>query len=110
MTDQRGVRLDANEYASRTATKQAGVSWPFPVDRRLDQLVEAANGAGANVRRSELVAAIVAAAPADPETLLRMILAWRTSPVRDVVIGVGGAAQVVEIPRFGPGRRSADAG
>ncbi|QQW33523.1 hypothetical protein [Mycobacterium marinum] len=110
MADQRGVKLDANEYASRTVTKQSGVSWPFPVDRRLDQLVEVANAAGANVNRSELVAAIVAAAPDDPEQLLRMALDWRRCQVRDVVIGIGDAAKVVEIPRFRPGRRRADAG
>lgn len=107
MADQQGVRLDADDYASRVVTKQAGVSWPFPVDRRLDQLVELANRVGANVRRSELVAAIVAAAPDDPEKLLRIILDWRTRHVRDVVIGVDDAAKVVKIARFPPGRRRA---
>lgn len=63
MADNRGIRLDANEHASRTVTKPAAFSWPFPVDRRLDQLVEVANGAGAGVRRNELAAAIIAAAP-----------------------------------------------
>lgn len=107
MTDQQGVQLDASAKAARTVTKQAGVSWPYPADRRLDQLVDIANDAGASVRRSELVAAIVAAAPTDPEELLRLVLAWRTSEVRDVLIGLGHAAQVVDIPRHPPGRRRA---
>ncbi|MFL0156325.1 hypothetical protein [Mycobacteroides chelonae] len=105
MTEQQGVRLDADDYASRTVTKQAGVSWAFAVDRRLDQLVDVANSVGANVRRSELVAALVSAASDDPQQLLQAIIAWRTSRVREVVIGVNAAAQVVELPRFGPGRR-----
>lgn len=107
MTDQQVVLLDANSYASRTATKQAGVSWPFPADRRLDQLVELANSAGASVNRSELVAAIVAAAPIEADQLLKLVLAWRTYQVRHVVIGIDDAAKVVEIPRFRPGRRRA---
>lgn len=110
MTDSRGVRLDADDLASLTATKQAGIIWPFPADRRLDQLVEASNRAGARVRRSELVAALVAAAPADSQQLLQMVIAWRTCHVREVVVGVDDAARVVEIPRYPPGRRRADAG
>lgn len=109
MVDQHGMRLDADQLASRTAPKPAAISWPFPVDRRLDQLVDVANEAGANVRRSELVAAIVAAAPTDPKKLLRMILAWRKHHVRDVVLGLEDAAQVVDIPRYPPGRRRANA-
>jgi hypothetical protein len=107
MANQQGVRLDANQQASRTVTKPAAITWPFPVDRRLDQLVEVANNAGANVRRSELAAAIVAAAPTDPAELLRMVIAWRKDYVRDVVLGVEAAAQVVDIPRYPPGRRRA---
>ncbi|MDG4667337.1 hypothetical protein [Mycobacterium sp. 236(2023)] len=107
MTDQQGVQLNAHAKAARTATKQAGVSWPFPADRRLDQLVDIANEAGAGVRRNELAAALVAAAPTDPEALLELVLAWRRSEVRDVLIGLGETAQVVEIPRHPPGRRRA---
>jgi hypothetical protein len=107
MADQQGVLLDANKLASRTVTKPAAFSWPFSVDRRLDQLVEAANGAGAGVRRNELAAAIVAAASPDPEQLLRMVIDWRKSYVRDVVLGVDEAAQVVDIPKYPPGRRRA---
>lgn len=107
MSDLQGVQLDANQQAARAATKAAAITWPFPVDRRLDQLVDAANDEGANVRRSELVAAIVAAAPSDPEELLKLVLEWRKVHVRDVILGVDTAAQVVDIPRYPPGRRRA---
>jgi hypothetical protein len=109
MTDPQGLQLDANRQTSRTVPKPAAINWPFPVDRRLDQLVGLANEAGANVRRSELVAALVAAAPIDPEQLLQMIIAWRDSRVRDVIVGVDAAAQVIDIPRYPPGRRRASA-
>jgi hypothetical protein len=105
MADQQSVLLDANAYAAQAVPKPAAFSWPFPVDRRLDQLVEVANGAGANVRRNELAAALVAAAPTDPDNLLQMVIDWRKSKVRNVVIGVGAAAQVLELPRYRPGRR-----
>ena len=105
MTDSQGVRLDANDVAARTVSKAAAVSWPFPVDRRLDQLVDLANQAGANTRRHELAAAVVAATPADGEMLLALVIAWRKLRVRDVVLDVPEPAQVVEIPRYRPGRR-----
>lgn len=102
-----GVRLDLNELTVRTPAKSAAINWPLPIDRRLDQLVDLANSAGAATRRHELAAALVAAATADPERLLRLVIRWRTKRVRDVVLDVTDAAQVVEIPRYGPGRRRA---
>jgi hypothetical protein len=100
-----GVQLDANAKASTSVSKSAGISWPFPVDQRLDQLVALANDAGANVRRNELAAAVVAAAPTDPDELLDLMLAWRRRLVRDVVLDIDQAAQVVTIQRHPPGRR-----
>ncbi|TDO15020.1 hypothetical protein EV580_3160 [Mycobacterium sp. BK086] len=107
VTDESGVKLDANLVAAKAIKKPAALSWPLPVDRRLDQLVEIANSAGANVRRNELAAALVVAASTDPEQLLQLVLQWRKRLVRDVVIGVDAAAQVLDLPRHGPGRRSA---
>ena len=45
MDDDRGVRLEANAKAHRAMSKAAGISWPLPADRRLDQLVKLANDA-----------------------------------------------------------------
>lgn len=105
MSDQLGVRFDANHMAAETVSKASAISWPFPVDRRLDQLVDLANQAGANTRRHELAAALVAAAAADGEALLRLVIEWRKARVRGVVLDVPEAAQVVDIPRYSPGRR-----
>lgn len=104
MTDG-SVRLDANDRAAGAVLKQAGISWPMPVDRRLDQLVEMANSIGAGTRRNELAAAILLAAASEPDQLLRSVLAWRTTRIRDVLIDVDTVAVVVELPRHRPGRR-----
>lgn len=105
MVDNQGVRLDADEVAAKTVSKAASVSWPFPFDRRLDQLVELANAAGANTRRNELAAALVAAARPDGEALLQLVIACRKLRVREVVFNLADAARVVDIPRYPPGRR-----
>jgi hypothetical protein len=105
MDDDRGIRLDANAIAQHAPTKAAAVSWPFPVDRRLDQLVELANAAGAGTRRNELAAALIASASPTPDDLLQTIVAFRRQRVRDVVLNVDDSAQVVDHPRYRPGRR-----
>jgi hypothetical protein len=106
--EDRGIRLEADLKASAAVTKQAGLTWPMPADRRLDQLVELANEMGAGTRRNELAAAIVAAAEADGEVLLRLVLQWRRSKVRDVIVNPPQEASVIHFPRYGPGRRKAD--
>lgn len=105
MADNQGVRLDADDVAAKAVAKAASVSWPFPLDRRLDQLVELANEAGANTRRNELAAALVAATQADGDELLQLVIAYRKLRVREVVLDVEDAAQVVALPRYPPGRR-----
>jgi hypothetical protein len=103
--EDRGISLGADLKASTAVTKQAGVSWPLPADRRLDQLVELANECGASTRRNELAAAIVAAAPTDGEQLLQLVLRWRRALIRDVVLDAQQESSVVYLPRYGPGRR-----
>lgn len=110
MADQQGIQLDANSTAAATVPKAAAISWPFPVDRRLDQLVDIANQAGANTRRHELASALVAAAAPDGEDLLKILIAWRKMLVRQVVLDIDQAAQVVDLPRYRPGRRRAGTG
>jgi hypothetical protein len=101
----RGIQLDADGKAHRAMQKAAAISWPLPADRRLDQLVELANEAGAGTRRNELAAAIVAAATPNAEDLLQLVLAWRRATVRDVVVNVPPDEAVTYLPRFGPGGR-----
>ncbi len=107
--EDRGIHLEADLKASTAVTKQSGLTWPIPADRRLDQLVDLANEAGAGTRRNELAAAIIAAAEADGEVLLQFVLRWRRSKVRDVIVNPPHESSVIHFPRYGPGRRKADA-
>lgn len=108
--DDRGVQLEADAKAHNAIPKAAAVNWSLAADRRLDQLVAAANEAGAGTRRNELLAAIVASTPKNEEALLQMILNWRRARVRDVVADVQADASLVHFPRYGPGRRKRTAG
>jgi hypothetical protein len=103
--EDRGMRLDVGARATKTPTKPAAISWPFPVDGRLDQLVELANDVGAATRRNELTAALVAAATPDGEALMATVVAYRRASVGDLVLGVEEGADVIYLPRYGPGRR-----
>jgi hypothetical protein len=49
------------------------VALPEPVDERLELLIRVARGAGVQVSRSQMLAAMVAAAPTAPESLARML-------------------------------------
>jgi hypothetical protein len=102
-----GVHLRADLKASKTVSKQAGITWPIPADRRLDQLVELANEAGAATHRNELAAAIIATTEAEGEALLQLVLRWRRACVSDVVLDAAPESEIVYLPRYGPGRRKA---
>jgi hypothetical protein len=103
--DERGVHLDAEARAQVVVPKAASITWSMAADRRLDQLVELANEVGANTRRNELAAALVAAAQPDGQALLDLVVSWRRARVRDVVVDVPSSADVIQLPRYGPGRR-----
>jgi hypothetical protein len=59
-----------------------------------------------NTSRSELAAAIIASTDVEPAELERLVLDYRGKRVREVMLDVGADADVVELPRHGPGRRS----
>jgi hypothetical protein len=48
---------------------------------------------------------LVAASHPDGEALLQLVIAYRKLRVREVVLDVSEAAQVVDLPRYPPGRR-----
>jgi hypothetical protein len=103
--DDRGVHVDVHAKACKVMAKQAGLMWPLPADRRLDQLVDMANEAGARTWRNELAAAIIAAAEADEDALLGLVLRWRRTQVAQVVLETPQDAEVIYLPLHGRGRR-----
>lgn len=82
------------------------VSWPAPVDQRLDALREIAieEGESTALSRSELLAALVTDAPAEGTALRRILERYRLAEVRDVVLG-GSESDVVVLSERRPGRR-----
>ena len=103
--EERGVSLDADLKASDVVRKQAGLSWSWAADRRLDQLVDIANEAGAGTRRNELAAALVAFAEPEAAALVQLILRWRIVRVREVVLDTPSDSSIVYLERYAPGRR-----
>jgi len=83
--------------------RRPGLSWNAASDHRLDQLVERA--AELNVDRSELSAALVFASSDNPDDLAGIILRWRRSRVRDVVIDAPADQSALEVCRPARGRR-----
>jgi len=103
--EDRGVSLDADLKARHVVRKQAGLSWSWAADRRLDQLVDMANEVGAGTRRNELAAALIASAEPDGDALLRLVLRWRQVRVRHVVLDTPADTTVVHLAKHAPGRR-----
>ncbi|MCH0573079.1 hypothetical protein I3F60_28190 [Streptomyces sp. MUM 136J] len=56
------------------------VSWPHDVDQRLDILVRAAAAAGEQTSRSQILAALVATAEANPDAVADLLHTYRRLP------------------------------
>ncbi|MDX6286031.1 MAG: hypothetical protein QOG53_1516 [Frankiales bacterium] len=106
MSEEQAVSLDPASPGAGPPRKAAAITWPLAVDRRLDQLVQLANQAGARTQRSELAAAIIAGVAPDARGLLDAVISFRTQDVRDVILGVPKSATAVRVPRYGRGRRN----
>lgn len=105
---QRDERLETigldQRQADLVCDRRPTFVWNAAADHRLDQLVDLAREM--RVERSELAAALIFACDADSETLSNLILDWRRTDVRDVILDVPADADEVEVPRPGPGRRA----
>jgi hypothetical protein len=78
---------------------------PVALSHRLDKLVELTSDAGVRAHRVDVVAALILAAPEDPEKLLELHLAYGTARVKDAAIKDEPVANVLHIDRAKPGRR-----
>jgi hypothetical protein len=100
--------LAADQLVRDCPQKQAAVSWPLPVDVRLDELLAQAEAAGENTSRKELVAAIITATKVTDAQLSRLIRRYRTAKVRDLVFLPEGE-NVVPFRKHRPGPRTSSA-
>ena|ERR1700741_1234570 len=97
-------KLDPSQPLRDTEERPIGVAVPVPLSRRLDLLVRRAEAAGARAFRKDLVAALILAAPEEPEELLELFLRYRKATAADAAIEQD-AADVLQLDRAKPGRR-----
>jgi hypothetical protein len=94
--------IDPKARIERCERVQTNVRWPAPVDQRLNELLEHLSSAGGEATRSQLLAALVVNAPTDGRELTGLLMAYRGSTARKVVLQRKGPIRVVERRR---GRR-----
>src|SRR5712692_8534917 len=75
------------------------LTWRAPADARLDQLVAAAKDEGETTSRSELLAALVAAAPTSGLELGNLLRGYRRMTVRDLLPPQPALADLIQLPR-----------
>lgn len=68
-----------------------GLSWPDPVDDRLDTLVSLVADVGGKTTRKEVVAVLIASAPADGAVLTELLHRYRLMTTEDFIISQPGA-------------------
>jgi hypothetical protein len=100
--------LAADQLVRECPQKQAAVSWPLPIDARLDELLAQADAAGENTSRKELVAAIIASTTVTDAQLGRMLRRYRRAKVRDLV-SLPEGVNVVPFTKHKPGPRTSAA-
>jgi len=97
--------IPADLRLSRCPTKQVGLSFPIPLDRRIDDLCDLANDEGAATSRKELVAALILDAPSQPKKLAALIKAYRKAAARDAAVSPVGEENILRFQPPKPGRR-----
>lgn len=99
------VPLDMDKLVSKSGDRQAGISWPLPVDAKLERLLQMARDVGEPTSRREIAACLLASADvADGEELAKMLFRYRRMRVRDV-LSAPDDAKVIKFARHGPGPR-----
>ena len=84
---------------------QTCVSWPVPVDQRLDELLVRFGAVSAgDISRSKLLAAIVSTTPASGPELEQLVKRYRALTAGDVVLQEDGPI-IVRDRRPGPRKR-----
>jgi hypothetical protein len=105
MTERPQTPMHVDEAVSSYPDRQAGISWPLPVDAKLEQLLTAARSVGERTSRREIVAAVIAmTANFTGEELSVLLRSYRLAHVGDILTSPK-ATNVVEFTKHGPGPR-----
>lgn len=78
---------------------------PASLSHRLDKLVELTADGGVRAHRIDVVAALILAAPEDPDALLKLHLKYGKARVKDATVRDESVDNVLHIARAKPGRR-----
>ena len=99
------IPLDIDQLVSKSGDRQAGISWPLPVDAKLERLLQMARDVGEPTSRREIAACLLALADVDDgNELSEMLFRYRRMRVRDV-LSAPDDAKVIAFARHGPGPR-----
>lgn len=97
--------LNVDDRVTGCPDRQAGLSWPLPVDAKLEQLLDTARSSGEPTSRREIAAAIIAmTADLSADELGELLYRYRRATVGDV-LRRPKASTVVEFKRYPPGPR-----
>jgi hypothetical protein len=97
---------DEHEPLLRTSeARQSCVSLPVLISNRLDRLVKRLEREGIQTSRKDLIAALVLAAPEQPEALLTLSLRYGKATTKDAALHDEPDATVLNFDRQKPGRR-----
>jgi hypothetical protein len=94
--------IDPTTKIQKCQAVQTNVRWPAPVDQRLNELLDRLSSAGEEATRSQLLAALVANAPAVGLDLAKVLAKYRRATAGRVVLQRDGPIVVIERR---PGRR-----
>jgi hypothetical protein len=102
------IQLHLGDDVSTYRDRQAGISWPLPVDAKLEELLKAVRAVGERTSRREIVAAIVAMSNFTGKELSDLLHEYRLAKVGQV-LRPSEASNVVNFTQqaSGPRRRGA---
>lgn len=94
-----------NRALRDSESRQSLFNLPVALSHRLDKLAELTSQAGVRAHRVDVIAALILAAPEDPDALLKLHLTYGKARVKDAAVKDEPAADVLVTSRAKPGRR-----
>ena len=109
MPRRRPIEVTVSELLRDCERWTTNITWPAPIDKRINDLCDAAKDAGEadTLSRGEMVAALVLAAPLDGDRLVELLRTLRKATVRESLVRQPekDEAKVIVLQQRRPGRR-----
>ncbi len=111
MAPKKTQQFNLTDRIENCAERNAGVSWPMPIDAKLDAILDLARDDGTRTTRKELIAAMLFDFEPDADYIADMLRRYRKAEVKDTVMfDVPDGENVIELHQHGPGPRPRDTG